>query len=105
MMPKKPKAKITEKDITKAIRQVLGICGIFHWKQWQGPMSQPSGVSDIIGIFKGRFLAIEVKKPGGKLTANQAVFLERISREGGIAFVAYGVDDVITRLGLQEKFI
>jgi hypothetical protein len=36
------------------------------------------GCSDILGQLKdGRFLAVEVKAPGGKLRPEQALFLER----------------------------
>ena len=95
----------TEKQITRAIRQVLNVLHVFHWKQWQGPMSQPKGVSDIIGIFNGKFLAIEVKRPGSKLTEAQAQFLDRVRDEGGIAFKAECVDDVILRLGVKDRFL
>jgi len=97
----KPKVKIlriTEADITRQIRNYLKIRGIFHWKQWQGPMSQPKGVSDIIGIYRGKFLAIEVKRPAAKLTMAQAKFLTRVEDHGGIAFVAKSLDDVIYKL-------
>lgn len=57
-------------------------------------MSQPKGVSDIIGIYKGRFLAIEVKKPGAKPTNHQWNFLKAVHENGGIALVARSVEDV-----------
>ena len=98
MMKPMKKFKITEADITTRIRNYLMIRRIFHWKVWQGPMSQPKGVSDIIGCYKGRFLAIEVKKPGGKLTLMQAKFLAQVEDAGGIAFVARSLDDVINKL-------
>ena len=53
------------------------------------------GCSDIIGqTTDGRFLAVEVKRPGGKTTDAQMEFLGRVQRAGGIAFVAWSVDDV-----------
>ena len=77
------------------------------------------GVSDIIGLVPGRairevskgvfechphpygrFFAIEVKRPGGRLTANQAAFLAAVRAHGGIAFVAESVEDVRKELGL-----
>ena len=97
-MKRLPKPKIKEADITRQIRQYLDIKGIFHWKQWQGPMSQPKGVSDIIGIYNGRFLAIEIKKPGGALTPMQAAFIMKVNAHGGIGFMATSVNDVIERL-------
>lgn len=49
-----------------------------------------AGLPDLIGCFRGRFFAIEVKAPGkeGTLTRRQAAELDRIRRRGGIAFVA-----------------
>jgi len=52
------------------------------------------GSSDIIGLFKGRFLAIEVKIPGKNPTPEQKKFINNINKAGGIAFVARSADDV-----------
>lgn len=95
--------RITEADVTRQIRDVLKVCRIFHWKQWQGPMSQPRGVSDILGIYDGKLLAIEIKKPGARPSPEQVRFINRINTEGGIGFIAYSVDDVIKTLGLQVR--
>ena len=103
----------TEAEITASIRGVLKMVNVFHWKAWQGPMSQPKGVSDIIGILPkgvaasdgGRFLAIEVKRPGGRVSPHQQQFIDRVNRMGGLGFVAYSVEDVITRLGVQDRFL
>lgn len=74
--------------------------GIFHWKNHQGLGSVP-GIADIPGIYKGRPLAIEVKAPKGKLAEPQKAFLDNWTREGGLAIVAWSVDDVIK--GLEDK--
>lgn len=59
------------------------------------------GSSDILGILDdGRFLAIEVKRPGKEPTEVQREFLENINKNGGLAFVAYSVDDARSMLGL-----
>ena len=63
------------------------------------------GVSDIIiGVIppSGRFLAIEVKRPGGKPLAEQQQLLDTISEAGGLAFVACSVDDVIHAFELDQ---
>ena len=87
-------------DLTKQIRDYLNLMGIFHWKQWQGPMSRPLGVSDLIGCYKGRFFAIEIKLPGKDLTSDQFCFLENLRTAGGIGFKATCLEDVIEGLGL-----
>lgn len=84
----------TEKEITKEIRSALKVLGIFHWKVHQGLGSVP-GVPDILGIYKGRMLGIEVKTKNGKLSDHQKRFMARINGNGGIAFVARSASDVI----------
>ena len=95
----KPKPQ-TEKEITAAIRSFLKARGIFHWKVFQTLGSQ-KGVADIIGIYKGQFMAIEVKTQKGKLNDNQRAFLTEVKYAGGIAMVARSVNDVIEILGLR----
>ena len=90
-----------EADITKQIRDLLKALGIFHFKHWGGPMSVP-GVSDILGCYRGRMMAIEVKCPGNKLTQLQKNFLDNVNEAGGIAFVAYCIEDVVEGLSLKN---
>jgi len=53
------------------------------------------GCSDILGQLRdGRFLAVEVKAPKGRLRPEQTVFLERVRAAGGLAFVARDCRDV-----------
>jgi len=52
------------------------------------------GVSDILGIYKGRFLAIECKVKPSKPSKNQKDFLKNVAEHGGIAIIAYELDDV-----------
>jgi len=118
-MKKPKKFKQTEREITTGIRNMLKALRIFHYKQWQG-LGSLKGVSDIIGIAKksvqcphcqkkinveGFYAAIEVKRPGGKLTESQEDFLFSVKQAGGIAIVAHSVDDVIKELGLDDKLL
>ena len=53
------------------------------------------GCSDVLGMLRdGRFLAVEVKAPKGKLRPEQVVFLERINGAGGVGFIARDLRDV-----------
>ena len=97
----KPKPQ-SEKEITASIRTLLKAFGIFHYKNWQGLGSQ-KGVSDIIGIHKRKFFAIEVKTEKGKLNLHQEVFLGLVNKNGGIAIVARSVDDVFEGLGIGNN--
>ena len=107
----------TETELTKNIRSVLDLCGYFGWKNWQGPMSQPKGVSDVLGVQPktGKMVAIEVKRPGWKPPApgtkaykhydNQLQFIKRIKERGGIGFFVQSVDEVIDGLGIRDRFL
>jgi len=113
---KTAKNQQSETSLTNAVRSMLKGIGYFHWKQWQGPMSQPKGVSDILGILPdGRMFAIEMKRPGwtppGPDTKafrhhrNQQRFIDTINDNGGVAFFATSIDDVIAGLGIQDRFL
>lgn len=53
------------------------------------------GVSDIIGIYKGRFLAIEVKSKKGILSDEQNYFLDMVRKNNGIVIIARSLNDVV----------
>lgn len=104
--------KQTEKQIENAILDYLTLLPGTYWKNnstgvfdptkkvfRKSPKYHRNGVSDILGIdADGRFVAIEVKTPKGRLSENQKLFLDDINHFGGIAFVARSVDDVRERL-------
>lgn len=93
----------TETDITRQIKQVLFNAGAFPIKIAGGPYQRP-GIADLLVCMDGRFIAIEVKRPGiGVLTPIQEQFLKDVRTAGGIAFVAYSVEDVVDNLGLKVK--
>ena len=61
------------------------------------------GVADILGITEeGRFIALEVKRPGGRASADQSNYLSRIKAFGGIAAVVTSVEEVVKVLE-EEK--
>lgn len=61
------------------------------------------GVSDILGSWKGRFLAIEVKTPKNYLTPEQKAFLEEVRVKGGIGILARSIDDVKAGIAAAER--
>ena len=84
-----------ERDIVIAIKIYLESLGsdVFFWKEHGGPYGT-SGIPDIICCYKGRFLGLEAKLPGGKLTELQKRTLGKINAAGGIALRVESVDDV-----------
>ena len=94
-----------EGDVLKQIKDYLARRGIFFFRCNTGRRGGVSfgikGAPDIVGILpNGRFLAIEVKSPAGKASEAQMSFLSEILQNGGLAFVARSVDDVVRCLEL-----
>lgn len=83
----------TEAEITKEIRYYLNTCGIWHYKQWQG-LGSLHGISDIIGIYRGKYLAIEVKRPGKGTSEKQQEFIDLVRREQGIACCVHSWEEL-----------
>ena len=84
-----------ERDIVAAIKKYLASLGsdVFFWKEHGGPYGT-SGVPDIICCYRGRYLGLEAKLPGGKLTELQKRAIDKINGAGGIARRVESVDDV-----------
>ena len=93
-----------ERDIVAAIKRYLASLGsgVFFWKEHGGPYGT-SGVPDIICCYKGRFLGLEVKLPGGRLSELQKRALEKINRAGGIGRRVESVDDVKAVIHLADE--
>ena len=53
------------------------------------------GSSDLIGWYRGRFIAIEVKTPEGSETEEQRLFGAGVERDGGAYCVARSVEDAV----------
>lgn len=52
-----------------------------------------AGWPDIIGSYKGRFIGLEVKRPGQKPTPLQEFKLNELESTGAYVCVAFSVDD------------
>ena len=86
----------------------LQIRGIYHWRNSTGAVRigperfmrfGKVGSSDILGCLPGgRFLAVEVKAPSGRLSPEQAEFLDKIQSLGGLAIVAHSFQELDTAL-------
>jgi hypothetical protein len=91
-----------EGQIKRSILEYLSNRGIFCWiNQSVGLRGRKNnsrfsgnGTSDILGIFQGSLLAIEVKTKTGKVSERQQKFIDEINSRGGIAGVCRTIDDV-----------
>lgn len=102
----------TETEITRQCLEVLNAQGWCVWRQNSGGVkatykgkdrffrfhSMP-GCSDILGLTdEGKFIAIEVKRPGGKPTLMQQTFIDLVADKGGIALVVTSAVDLLDQL-------
>lgn len=88
-----------EKKITKACLDWLNRQSMSYFvKIHQGPMTSTVGISDILGLICGRFVAIEVKAPGNEPTPMQMRFLNLVLQAGGNAYWVTSLDDLKRKL-------
>ena len=101
----------SEHQVQTACLQYLAVCPQVAWAERMnsGAVKIPvpggkdrfirygfPGCADIIGQLKdGRFLAIEVKSPIGRVTDQQQKFLNRVADNKGVSLIARSVDDVM----------
>lgn len=109
--------KRNETALVKAAIDFLTMKGIRAWRENSGGMtathngkkrfvkfSGAPGKSDIIGILpNGRFLAVECKTGKNKPTEIQQAFLAMVKDAGGLAIVAWDLDDIDEQLKLGES--
>ncbi|HEX8773277.1 MAG TPA: VRR-NUC domain-containing protein [Pyrinomonadaceae bacterium] len=100
-----------EAGISSAIREYLDARRIYNVRVNSGKVRGPSGswihlapagTPDRLACYRGRFIAIEVKKPGEEPSLEQLEKHVEIRRNGGIVIVAESVDDVIKAIGSIE---
>lgn len=74
-----------------------GFVPFYHW-QVLGDDQYTSGVSDLLALKDGYAIVIEVKLPGNEPTPEQRRFMAEWRARGGLAIVAWSLDDVILEL-------
>ena len=81
-------------------RKILKAVRIHHPDVWIYKTNDrfTSGIPDLIGSKNGRFFAIEIKIPKGKLSKIQAYVLEQIINSGAEIIVAHSVSEVMNFL-------
>jgi Holliday junction resolvase len=88
-----------EQDIQRDILKFLEKNGILAIKHNNIGIYARAGVPDILCCANGgKFIGIEVKRPGQKPKPIQKAFLDTINSLGGIAFSAVSVEEVESNL-------
>ena len=111
-----------ESDVLSACLHWLHLKGVWCWRQNQGAIPLKNGgfrrfvgmkgVSDILGILPqtvrvegevaqvtfGNLLAVETKRPGEHLRAEQEDFLRRVNELGGVGLCVQSVRELEEKL-------
>lgn len=63
-----------------------------EWITYPRTRFAAAGISDVLGCYRGRFVALELKRPNGEghygATRTQEAFIARVRAAGGYAIVA-----------------
>lgn len=104
------KHTVTESQLQDAIRLALGgMRDVVLWRNNIGHAVMAGGQrvtfgvggpggSDLIGMFRGRFLAIEIKTPGGKQSDEQRQFQLLVESREGIYLMPRSVKHALNML-------
>ena len=79
-------ASTHEKKVKDKVKKILKDNGVYFFSPVTGGYGS-SGVPDIVGCYKGRFVGIETKAGSGKPTALQDKNLAEIMEKGGVAIL------------------
>ena len=95
------KETVIQRQIIKHLR------GMGAWVfNVHGSPYQQVGTPDLLVGYKGRFYAMEVKRPGGVLTPVQAKVIEEIRASGSVAGRVESIEEAIKLLevGCQKRY-
>ncbi len=84
----------TEADVRCAVRDYLRLRGWFVYHNMGGPLSY-KGLSDLTIVKGGRVVWVELKRPGGRQSSDQAEFQRDLEAAGGEYLLVTGVNDVM----------
>ena len=86
----------TEKVITESIQRALKAIGVRVWTyKVPGGYYGMNGVPDLLCSVAGKFVALEVKRPGGKPTKLQLFRIAEIRDSGGVAEIVESREEAI----------
>jgi len=82
-----------ENEVQKDVLKYLKDHRIYHFR-FQAQVNL-NGMPDIIALYKGHFLGLELKRPnGGKPTGLQLKKLDAINENGGIGVIIDNIEDM-----------
>lgn len=91
--------------LKKIVHRRMNTQGTLRYIDKQNMKLTPSsakGLSDILGALpSGKLFAIEVKAPGGRVSASQDNWLDEVTGSNGLAFIALSLDDVLMQFARE----
>ena len=85
----------SEQQIQKEIITYLKSIGAYTFKTIS---SNRGGIPDVIACIDGKFIALEIKRPGREATPLQKLEIQKIINAGGVAVVVSSIYEVKTIL-------
>jgi hypothetical protein len=92
-----------ERRIVQKIQVYLEEQGARPFKIHGDDSFQEAGIPDLLVCWRGRFIGLEVKQPGGEPSPLQKKVLREIERSGGVAQVVESVGQVRDLLAKLER--
>jgi len=98
-----------EREVLRAVMDWLKARGFLRWRVNSGALETPGGrhvrfgakgMADVIALGpEGRAIFVECKRErGGRLSAEQAAFLETVNRQGGLGIVVNSTESLERQL-------
>ena len=99
-------AQTPEKKVKDAVCTILKSHGVYYFYPVTGGFGR-SGIPDIVGCYRGAFIAVECKAGKNKPTALQCAEMLKIDKAGGMSMwvneeTIYVVEDAINLI--NERF-
>lgn len=98
------KESALQDEIRLALGRVPGLvlwrnnCGFDADRKVRYGVGSPGG-ADLIGLYRGRFLAVEIKTPTGRQSNEQRTFQALVEAKGGVYAILRSVDEALAWVG------
>jgi len=102
---------MTEAELKRDVKAYLDKMGFHHvhyntiFSSRRGNYGSAKGIPDIIGCYRGRYIAFELKGKGGKPSEAQNRQLESIKAAEGMGIIVRSVDEVEAVLWAIDQII
>jgi hypothetical protein len=92
-----------EARLVKKVQDYIGGVGGRSFKIHGEDTFQEVGIPDLLVCYKGYFVGLEVKQPGGRVSPRQHKVLQEIDTAGGISAVVSTLEQVVDLLAKLDR--